>query len=169
MSYLEGSESILLAGCHGCVTVCCTGGQKEVDVLASIIELARKKQQQAVKITKITLERQCDPEFLTEMIEKAKDNDVILSMACGAGVQLVAEKAGPMKVFPAIDTNFIGAIQEKGLLGRALPDLRRLQAALTGGICPVTRCAKSLMNGPCGGSRNGICEIDAEIRRAAGN
>ena len=127
MSYVDGCERILLAGCHGCVTVCCAGGQKEVDVLASMIELGRRESTQPCKITKMTQERQCDVEFLEELIAKAKDNDVILSMACGAGVQLVAENAGSMRVFPAIDTNFIGAIQEKGVLGRTLPDLRRLQ------------------------------------------
>ena len=88
---------------------------------------------------------------------------MILSMACGAGVQLVAEKAGAMKVFPAINTNFIGAIQEKGFWGERCQTCGDCKLALTGGICPVTRCSKSLMNGPCGGSRDGICEINAEM------
>jgi hypothetical protein len=162
LSYVDGYERILLAGCHGCVTVCCAGGQKEVDVLASMIELARKKRKQPCKITKIVQERQCDIEFLEELLEKAKDNDVILSMACGAGVQLVAEHAGAMKVFPAIDTNFIGAIQEKGVWGERCQTCGDCKLALTGGICPVTRCSKSLMNGPCGGSRNGFCEVDPQ-------
>jgi Methylene-tetrahydrofolate reductase C terminal len=164
MSYLEGSENILLAGCHGCVTVCCTGGQKEVDILASIIELARRRKHQTCNITKMTQERQCDPEFLVELIEKAKENDVILSMACGAGVQLVAEKVGAKRVFPAIDTNFIGAIQEKGFWSERCQTCGDCKLGLTGGICPVTRCAKSLMNGPCGGTRrDGKCEIDENV------
>jgi hypothetical protein len=164
MSYLEGSERILLAGCHGCVTVCCTGGQKEVDVLASMIELVRMKKHQPCKITKMTLERQCDPEFLDELIEKAKENDVVLSIACGAGVQLVAEKIGAKRVFPGIDTNFIGAVQEKGLWLERCQTCGDCKLALTGGICPVTRCAKSLLNGPCGGSRDGKCEVNPEIK-----
>ena len=162
MSYLEGSENILLAGCHGCVTVCCTGGQKEVDVLASIIELARMRKHKACKITKITLERQCDPEFLVDLIEKAKDNDVILSMACGAGVQLVAEKVGAKRVFPAIDTNFIGAIQEKGFWSERCQTCGDCKLALTGGICPVAMCAKGILNGPCGGAQDGKCETSKE-------
>jgi len=117
MSYIDGCERILLAGCHGCVTVCCAGGQKEVDVLASMIELGRMKRRQPCKITKMVQERQCDMEFLEELLAKAKDHDVILSMACGAGVQLVAENAGSIRVFPAINTNFIGAIYEKGVWG----------------------------------------------------
>jgi hypothetical protein len=162
LSYVDGCERILLAGCHGCVTVCCAGGQKEVDVLASLIEIGRRKRNQPCEITKITLERQCDVEFLDDLFAKAKDCDVILSMACGAGVQLVAEKAGSMKVFPAIDTNFIGAIQEKGVWGERCQTCGDCKLALTGGICPVTRCSKSLMNGPCGGSRNGFCEVDPQ-------
>jgi hypothetical protein len=162
LSYIDGCERILLAGCHGCVTVCCAGGQKEVDVLASMIELGRKKRRQPCKITKITLERQCDVEFLEELITKSKDHDVVLSMACGAGVQLVAENAGKMKVFPAIDTNFIGAIHEKGVWGERCQTCGDCKLALTGGICPITRCAKSLLNGPCGGSRDGKCEVNSE-------
>ncbi len=160
MSYLAGYQRILLAGCHGCVTVCSAGGQKEVDLLASAIELARRKQRQPCNITKITVERQCDPEFLTDLLAKAKENDVILSMACGAGVQLVAEHAGTLKVFPAINTNFIGAVQEKGIWTERCQACGDCKLSLTGGICPVTRCAKSLLNGPCGGSRNGFCEVD---------
>ncbi len=163
LSYVDGCERILLAGCRGCVTVCCAGGQKEVDVLASMIELGRKKRRQPVQITKMTQERQCDVEFLEELIAKSKDHDVILSMACGAGVQLVAENAGKMKVFPAINTNFIGAIHEKGVWGERCQTCGDCKLYLTGGICPVTRCSKSLMNGPCGGSRDGKCEVNSEI------
>lgn len=164
LSYVDGCERILLAGCHGCVTVCCAGGQKEVEVLASLIELARKKRKQPVQITQMVQERQCDIEFLEELLEKAKDHDVILSMACGAGVQLVAENAGSKRVFPAINTNFIGAIHEKGVWGERCQTCGDCKLYLTGGICPITRCAKSLLNGPCGGSRDGFCEVDPEMQ-----
>src|SRR5512145_2490522 len=134
LSYIEGCENILLAGCHGCVTVCCTGGQKEVDILASMIELSRKRKHQPCKITKMTLERQCDPEFLDELLAAAPGHDVVVSMACGAGVQLVAEKIGAKRVFPAIDTNFIGAVQEKGLWLERCQTCGDCKLALTGGI-----------------------------------
>jgi hypothetical protein len=107
-------------------------------------------------------ERQCDVEFLEELLEKAKENDVILSMACGSGVQLVAEHAGSLKVFPAINTNFIGAIHEKGVWGERCQTCGDCKLSMTGGICPITRCSKSLMNGPCGGSKDGKCEINPE-------
>ena len=162
LSYLNGCQRILLAGCHGCVTVCCAGGQKEVDLLAGLIELARRRQAQPCKITRITLERQCDQEFLTDLIAMAKEHDVILSMACGAGVQLVAEKVGSVKVFPAINTNFIGAVEQKGQWGERCQACGDCKLHLTGGICPITRCSKSLFNGPCGGSHNGFCEVDPQ-------
>jgi len=162
LEYLGDCRNILLAGCHGCVTVCSAGGQKEVDLLASLIELAGKKRGQKYKVTKTTLERQCDPEFLVELIEKGKEHDAILSMACGAGVQLVAEKAGSVKVFPALNTTFIGVIEQKGQWGERCQACGDCKLSLTGGICPVTRCSKSLMNGPCGGSKNGVCEVNAD-------
>ena len=160
LSYLDKVHRVLLVGCHGCVTVCSVGGQKEVDLLADILELARKRKGQPIEIGKMTLERQCDPEFLTDMLEQAKEYDVIVSMACGAGVQLVAEKAGTIKVFPALNTTFIGVNEEKGRWGERCQACGDCKLSLTGGICPVTRCSKSLLNGPCGGSRNGFCEID---------
>ena len=160
LSYLGDSRRILLVGCHGCVTVCSAGGQKEVDLLAAAVELARKRKGQAIEIGRITLERQCDPEFLTDMLEEAKPYDAILSMACGAGVQLVAEKAGALKVFPALNTTFIGVSEEKGRWAERCQACGDCKLSVTAGICPVTRCSKSLMNGPCGGSKNGFCEID---------
>jgi hypothetical protein len=162
LKYLGDRERIILAGCHGCVTVCEAGGQKEVDLLATMLDLAAKKQGRPLKITKMTLERQCDPEFLVDLLAASKDYDAILSMACGAGVQLVAENAGAIQVFPAVNTNFIGAIEQKGHWGERCQACGDCKLYLTGGICPVTRCSKSLMNGPCGGSRNGICEVDPE-------
>ncbi|OQA34619.1 MAG: hypothetical protein BWY57_00326 [Betaproteobacteria bacterium ADurb.Bin341] len=159
LSYLGGAERVLLVGCHGCVTVCGAGGQKEVDLLADTLELALKARSQTIKIGKRTLERQCDAEFLTEMLQEAKQFDVILSLACGAGVQLVAEKAGSLRVLPALNTTSIGVAEQKGQWGERCQACGDCKLPLTGGICPVTRCSKSLLNGPCGGSSQGLCEI----------
>ena len=84
MSYLEGHKRILLVGCHGCVTVCSAGGQKEVELLADMIELARRAKGQECSITKMTLERQCDPEYVDQLEEPLTTNnyDAVLSMAC---------------------------------------------------------------------------------------
>lgn len=159
LSYLGGAERVLLVGCHGCVTVCGAGGQKEVDLLADALELAHKAKGLTIHTGTMTLERQCDAEFLTELLEEAKHFDVILSLACGAGVQLVAEKAGTLRVLPALNTTAIGVSEQKGQWGERCQACGDCKLPLTGGICPVTRCSKSLLNGPCGGSSKGLCEI----------
>ncbi|HUU02966.1 MAG TPA: methylenetetrahydrofolate reductase C-terminal domain-containing protein [Myxococcota bacterium] len=163
LSNIEGFEKILLVGCHGCVTVCSAGGEKEVDLLAGLLRLAGRKRGKQLQVTKMTLERQCDPEYVDELREHIEQHDVVLSMACGAGVQLVAERVGGIAVLPALNTVFIGAAEEKGTWGERCQACGDCKLHLTGGICPVTRCSKSLMNGPCGGSSDGHCEIDPEV------
>jgi ferredoxin len=159
-SYIGDARRVLIVGCHGCVTVCGAGGKKEVDLLAGALQLDRRSKGRDIEIGRMTLERQCDPEFLTEMLEQAKDYEAILSMACGAGVQLTAERSGAIKVFPALNTLFIGVNEEKGRWDERCRACGDCKLFLTGGICAVTRCSKGLLNGPCGGSRNGSCEID---------
>jgi ferredoxin len=160
---LGDHQRILLAGCRGCVTICSAGGEKEVDLMAGLLELFNKQKGKSIELSKITIERQCDPEYVEELTTKAKDYDVVLSLACGAGVQLVAERIGSMPVLPGVDTNFIGANEEKGIWGERCQACGDCKLHRTGGICPVSRCSKSIMNGPCGGSVDGSCEIDREV------
>ena len=136
LSYLGNAQRVLIVGCHGCVTVCSAGGEKQVDLLASTLKLARKRTGRTIEIGKTTLERQCDPEFLTEMLEQSKNYDVILSMGCGAGVQLIAEKAGSMKVLPALNTISIGVIEEKGRWGERCQGCGDCKLSLTGEFAP---------------------------------
>jgi hypothetical protein len=145
------------------VTVCSAGGEKEVGMLASLLELARRKQGRPLEVVGMTLERQCDPEYVDELKDHIPKQGAILSLACGAGVQLVAERAGNIEVFPALNTVFIGAAEEKGTWAERCHACGDCKLHLTAGICPVARCSKSLMNGPCGGSSDGSCEIDTKI------
>ena len=154
---------ILLVGCRGCVTVCSAGGEKEVGILATLVQLARQKQDRPIQVDQLTLERQCDPEYVEVLIGKAAEYDAILSMACGAGVQFVAERIGKVDVLPALNTVFIGAAEAKGTWGERCQACGDCKLSRTGGICPVARCSKSIMNGPCGGSTDGKCEIDSEV------
>jgi len=156
-------KQLLLLGCRGCVTVCAAGGEKEIEVLSGLIRLARDQAGRPVAVEEATLERQCDPEFFDEIAELAKKNQVVLSLACGAGVQLAAEKLAPVRVLPAVNTLFIGVAEEKGTWGERCQACGDCKLALTAGICPVSRCSKSLMNGPCGGSKDGHCELDPEV------
>jgi hypothetical protein len=159
---IKDCKRLLLLGCRGCVTVCAAGGQKEVEVLSGLLRLARDKEGRPLAVEEATVERQCDPEFFEEIAELARKNQVVLSMACGAGVQLAAEKLDGVRVLPAVNTLFIGANADKGTWNESCQACGDCKLAVTAGICPVSRCSKSLMNGPCGGSTDGHCELDAD-------
>ena len=157
-------NKILLTGCKGCVTVCNAGGQKEVGILASALKIARKKEGREIEIDEITLERQCDPEYI-EQLEKpiaSKQYDAVLSMACSVGPQYIAKRFEDALVFPVLNTTFIGGSLEHGVWAEFCQACGSCGIHNFGSICPITRCAKSLMNGPCGGSSRGKCEINPE-------
>jgi ferredoxin len=156
-------DKILLVGCKGCVTVCSTGGEKEVGILASALRLARRAQGKPLEIKEITLERQCDTEYLEPMREWIDQYPAILSLACGAGIQFLAEKFRKHPVLPGVDTQFIGVAEEQGVWTERCQACGNCVLDRTGGICPVARCSKSLFNGPCGGSKGGKCEIDSQV------
>lgn len=156
-------EKIIIAGCKGCVTVCAAGGEKEVGILASALRLARKTEGRSLETKEVTLERQCDPEYLEPMREYGNQYQAILSLACGAGIQFVAEKFPHLPVLPGVNTLFIGVTEEQGVWTERCQACGQCVLDLTGGICPISRCSKSLLNGPCGGSKNGKCEVDPEI------
>ncbi len=159
---LEGAKKILTVGCGTCVAVCLAGGEKEVAVLNAELEMARKLDKNPAEIDAITLERQCDREYLAELDNKVGQYDVLLSMACGVGVQFLAERFPETPVFPALDTSGLAVNQDVGWYEERCRSCERCVLGITGGICPVTMCAKGLYNGPCGGTNNGKCEISQE-------
>ncbi|OIP88265.1 MAG: hypothetical protein AUK24_08370 [Syntrophaceae bacterium CG2_30_49_12] len=156
-------KKILLLGCNECVTVCAAGGQREVGVLASELRLSRAKDGNEIEIREHTLERQCDHEYIDQIRPFVGDYEIVLSMACGAGVQYVAETCRSKLVVPAVDTTFLGVTMEQGVWSERCQGCGNCILDKTGGICPIARCAKSLLNGPCGGSSGGKCEIDKEV------
>jgi len=156
-------RKIVLAGCGTCVTVCGAGGEREVEVLASQLKMHFKKKGEDIKIKEISPKRQCDIEFIEDIREYTEGADCILSMACGAGIQLAAEVYKDIPVLPAVNTEFIGAAEEAGTWIERCHGCGDCVLGLTGGICPIARCAKSLLNGPCGGSQNGLCEINPDV------
>jgi ferredoxin len=162
IEFIKDSKKILLVGCNECVTVCNAGGSKEVGVLASALKMAFMKEGKDLEIKEITLERQCDPEYVEELAEFYDQYDAIISMACGVGVQEVATRYKDKLVFPALNTCFMGASERQGVWAERCAGCGQCVLALTGGICPVARCAKRLFNGPCGGSTNGKCEVNPE-------
>lgn len=156
-------DKILVLGCNECVTVCEAGGKKEVSVLASALRMYFLQQGRDVKIDEITLERQCDHEYLEEIRDVADQYDAIVSLACGVGVQFTAEKYHSTPILPGVNTCFLGATEERGLWTERCQACGSCILAVTGGICPVSRCAKRLLNGPCGGSSDGKCEISKDV------
>jgi ferredoxin len=159
---IKGYKKVLNVGCGTCVAVCLAGGEKEVDVLNSELEMARKLDENPIELGAITIERQCDREYLEALDDKVNDYDALLSMACGAGIQFLAERYPKIPVFPAVDTTFIGVNQDVGWYEERCRSCGSCVLAMTGGICPVTMCAKGLYNGPCGGTNQGSCEINKD-------
>jgi hypothetical protein len=159
---LKGYRKVLNVGCGTCVAVCLAGGEKEVDVLNAELEMSGKLNDNPMKVEAATIERQCDREYLEALDESVGNYDAILSMACGAGVQLLAERYPEKPVFPAVNTTFIGVSQGVGWYEERCRSCSSCVLGITGGICPVTMCAKGLFNGPCGGTNKGSCEINKD-------
>jgi ferredoxin len=160
---IKEHEKILILGCNECVTVCEAGGKKEVGVLASALRMYFLNQGREVKIDEITLERQCDHEYLEEIRDAMDQYDAVVSIACGVGVQFMAEKYHTTPIYPGVNTCFMGVTEKRGLWTERCQGCGQCILARTGGICPVSRCAKRILNGPCGGSTQGSCEINKEI------
>lgn len=154
---------ILLVGCNECVTVCAAGGRKEVGLLSSALQMHFAKEGKPIEIEEITLERQCDPEYVEELVSRMEQADAVMSMACGCGVQEVARRYHNKPVFPAVNTTFMGASERQGVWAERCQGCGNCVLGITGGVCPIARCSKQLLNGPCGGSTKGKCEVDSEI------
>ncbi len=159
---LKGYKKVLNVGCGTCVAVCLTGGEKEVDVLNAELDMARKLDENPIELGAFTVERQCDREYLEALDSMVDDYEALLSMACGAGIQFLAERFPDTPVLPAVDTTFIGINQDVGWYEERCRSCSACVLAWTGGICPVTMCAKGLYNGPCGGTDRGKCEISQD-------
>ena len=163
LDMVKDVKKVLILGCKGCVTVCNVGGTKEVGILASTMKIARKKQGVPIEITEKTLERQCDPEYIEQVKDIVQDYDSIISMACGVGPQFLSEAYPEQRVFPAVNTTFFGGAVQHGIWAERCAGCGTCIIHYHDGMCPIARCSKSLLNGPCGGSANGKCEISKDV------
>ena len=161
-------RKVLLLGCGTCVTVCSAGGEKEVATLASALALKSRSEGLGQEFLQNTIERQCDREFIEQVIGQVNSCDAVVSLACGAGVQLLAQAADKaVKILPGLNTKFIAVTAEQGVWKEYCRGCGDCILHITEGICPVTRCSKGLMNGPCGGySKEGKCEADPQVECA---
>ncbi len=157
---LEPYSKIMILGCNECVTVCATGGAKEVAILASQLRIRRKSKDRYIEIYEKTIERQCDREYLEEIKDTIDGYEAVLSLACGCGIQFLGEVYEYITVLPGVNTTFMGVTERHGFWTERCQGCGNCILDKTMGICPITRCAKAIMNGPCGGSQDGRCEID---------
>ncbi|MBW8014894.1 MAG: hypothetical protein FVQ82_01790 [Planctomycetes bacterium] len=160
---IKDYKKIMLMACGGCVTICFSGGTKAAELLASQIKMAREKDGDPIEIIECTPERQCEFEFIDVYKDKLKDVEAVLSIACGVGVQTMNEHFEDSITLPGLNTKFMGYPVEHALWEERCAGCGDCELQWTGGICPIARCAKKLLNGPCGGSSNGVCEVDKDI------
>lgn len=156
---LKGHKKILVLGCGTCVTVCLAGGEREVSIISSALRIASKLGGQAFEIEELTIERQCDNVFIEQAAEAIEKSDAVLSLGCGAGVQAIAERYANKPVYAGLNTAFLGILEERGVWKEKCAACGACVLHEYGGICPITRCAKHMLNGPCGGSREDRCEV----------
>ncbi|MFA5844238.1 MAG: methylenetetrahydrofolate reductase C-terminal domain-containing protein [Coriobacteriia bacterium] len=149
-------ERVLLVGCNTCAAVSLAGGEMEVATLVEALRLMAARRGRAIEFTGSVLQRQCEPEFLEELGDEGYD--AVLSLGCGAGVALLSDTT-KVPVYPALDTMFIGAAKGFASWQAECSACGQCVLGRTAGICPITRCAKGIMNGPCGGVKDGRCEL----------
>jgi ferredoxin len=161
---VKDHKKLLLVGCGGCTSICYAGGQKEVYALCDYLHTRFSDNGHDITINDYTIERQCNADFFSNLDSMIPGYDGVLSLACGAGVQFVAERHPKVPVYPALNTVFVGVDRDVGWFEENCRTCGDCVLGETGGICPVTRCAKSLFNGPCGGTMTGgKCEISKDI------
>jgi ferredoxin len=159
---IDGYSKVLILGCGTCVKTCFAGGEDETATLASSLRLAIKKDGKTIKIDEQTVERQCEDEFIREAAEKVGQNQAVISLACGVGAQMVASRFPQVPVYPGVNTTFMGILEKPGLFVERCTGCGDCFIDSFGGICPLSRCAKKILNGPCGGSNDGKCEVNSE-------
>ena len=159
-------QKVLFVGCGTCVTVCLAGGEREVGILGSALRMSLKLAGCTVAVDEYTIERQCEDAFIDALAPRVKEYDAIVSLGCGAGVQTLAERFPTTPVYPGLNTQFIGILESQGVWTEKCLGCGHCRLGEFAGVCPITRCAKRLLNGPCGGSREGKCEIHADTECA---
>jgi ferredoxin len=157
---VKGHDRVLLVGCGTCVTVCLAGGERETGLIGSALRMSLKLiGREAVMVHECTIERQCEDAFIDVLAQRVGEYDAICSLGCGAGVQALAERFPGKAVYPGLNTQFIGILESQGVWTEKCAACGNCKLGQYFGICPITRCAKRQLNGPCGGSRGGKCEV----------
>lgn len=160
---VKDHQQLTVFGCNTCVAVCHQGGNKEAGILASQLRMRAIQDGVAIEISDSGIERQCEHEFFTKTEDLITRSSAVLSLACGIGVQFMAEKYSKTPIYPALNTTFLGDVVATGHYTEKCQACGDCILGVTGGVCPVSRCCKRLFNGPCGGSSAGKCEISKDL------
>ncbi|MCX5749462.1 MAG: methylenetetrahydrofolate reductase C-terminal domain-containing protein [Candidatus Saganbacteria bacterium] len=160
LGMLKESKSIFIAGCGSCATTTNTGGEEQVREMKKALEKAGKRVTGTKVIESTCDERLCKKD-LKDLRKEMDEADTFLVMSCGAGSQTIADLIGK-KTFPALNSMFLARVERAGKFYEMCTTCGDCQLDKTGGICLITRCAKNTLNGPCGGSVEGKCEVNKE-------
>lgn len=159
MAMVGDAKTVAIVGCGSCATACQTGGEAQIAELTAVLEAAGKK------VVATTVADYCCMNLGVKSKMRpivAANPDCVISMSCGDGVQCVAKNAGTIPTYPSNDTMYLGEAVRFGVWEEACHFCGQCVLGQTGAICPITQCAKSLVNGPCGGQKNGKCEVNPE-------
>lgn len=162
LGYLEGERRIFLVGCNGCAEACHTGGETQVLEMKQILEKQGKK-----IMGYIVVDFLCDKALVNLRLRafnrEISESDSLLVMTCGIGVQATSAEVAKI-VHPACNTLNMGGVHGEWRGSERCLECGDCLLDMTGGICPLTACTKGLLNGPCGGTRDGKCEVEPEVR-----
>lgn len=158
---LDGIEKVFIVGCTQCATICKTGGEEEVKSMRQVLEGKGKKVAAAE-----VWDTPCNLLEVKKRFRDGKDaisgSGAVLVMSCGDGAHTVCAGTG-MNVVPANDTLFLGQSERAGRFNEVCALCGDCTLFMTGGYCPNALCPKGLQNGPCGGAKDGKCEVNPEI------
>ncbi|WP_195940568.1 methylenetetrahydrofolate reductase C-terminal domain-containing protein [Romboutsia sp. 1001713B170131_170501_G6] len=161
LGFLKKAQKVVIVGCNECAATCKSGGEEEVLKMKEALEGEGK-----TVLGYTLLEPACNllksKKDLKVLKEELKEADAVLSMACGDGTQTIVKNIKKLPVYPANNTMFIGETKRVGEFEESCKACGECELGWTGGICPVTVCAKGLINGACGGAKNGKCEVSPE-------
>lgn len=162
LQYLNEDKKIFIVGCKGCAEVCQTGDEKHV------LEMKHNLEREGKVITgHCIIDFLCNKSLIKTRLmphQSAIDkSDSILVMTCGIGIQATAAVVNKV-VHPATNTLSTGGATGEWRGSERCKECGECLLEYTGGICPLTACSKSLINGQCGGSKNGRCEVEPDVR-----
>jgi ferredoxin len=162
LGYLEKDRKLFIVGCKGCAEVCHTGDE------AQVLDMKRKLEQEGKAVTGYCIvDFLCDKALIKTRLfpheDEINDSDSVLVMTCGIGVQATAAVVNKL-VHPAANTINVGGTVGTWRGSERCRECGDCVLDWTGGICPLTACAKWLINGPCGGAKDGRCEVEPDVR-----